>query len=85
MEYASGGELFDYIVAQGRLNEKEASKFLQQLLGGIEYIHKLNVVHRDLKPENLLLDENNNIKIVDFGLSNTYKPGELLKTACGSP
>jgi len=42
-------------------------------------------VHRDLKPENLLLDENHNIKIVDFGLSNTYKTGEMLKTACGSP
>ena len=41
--------------------------------------------HRDLKPENLLLDENKNIKIVDFGLSNTYKVGETLKTACGSP
>jgi 5'-AMP-activated protein kinase catalytic alpha subunit len=42
-------------------------------------------VHRDLKPENLLLDHNKNIKIVDFGLSNTYAQGELLKTACGSP
>jgi len=45
----------------------------------------LHVVHRDLKPENLLLDDNKNLKIVDFGLSNTYKTGELLKTACGSP
>ena len=42
-------------------------------------------MHRDLKPENLLLDYNHNIKIVDFGLSNTYKNGESLKTACGSP
>lgn len=49
------------------------------------YIHKLGVVHRDLKPENLLLDHEKNIKIVDFGLSNTYQSGELLKTAFGSP
>lgn len=48
-------------------------------------MHKLNIVHRDLKPENLLFDHKKNIKIVDFGLSNTYSKNELLKTACGSP
>jgi 5'-AMP-activated protein kinase, catalytic alpha subunit len=85
MEYASSGELFDYIVAQTRIKEAEACKFFKQLIAGIEYIHKLNVVHRDLKPENLLLDHNHDIKIVDFGLSNTYNKNELLKTACGSP
>ncbi|TNV86765.1 hypothetical protein FGO68_gene6602 [Halteria grandinella] len=85
MEYASGGELFDYIVANTRLKEDEACKFFQQINAGVEYIHQLNIVHRDLKPENLLLDHNKNIKIVDFGLSNTYSQGELLKTACGSP
>ena len=85
MEYASGGELFDYIVANSRLSELETCKFYQQIISGIEYIHKLGVVHRDLKPENLLLDSNKNIKIVDFGLSNTYKQNELLQTACGSP
>ena len=84
-EFASGGELFDYIVAQQRVKEIEASKFFQQITDGIEYIHKLNIVHRDLKPENLLLDEKMNIKIVDFGLSNLYREGALLKTACGSP
>ena len=85
MEFASNGELFDYIVSKTRIKEQEACKIFQQVIAGIEYIHKLNVVHRDLKPENLLLDHNNQIKIVDFGLSNTYKDKELLKTACGSP
>ena len=85
MEYASGKELFDYIVLKKRLQETEACKFYQQILSGIEYIHKLRIVHRDLKPENLLLDSKKNIKIVDFGLSNLYNKGQLLKTACGSP
>lgn len=73
MEFCPGGELFDYIVAQGRVKESEASRFFHQILGGVEQIHRVNVVHRDLKPENLLLDEQKNIKIVDFGLSNTYQ------------
>ena len=85
MEYASGGELFDYIVKRKRLQEEEACRFVQQIVSGVEYIHKVKICHRDLKPENLLLDDQNNIKIVDFGLSNMYGDGETLKTACGSP
>jgi 5'-AMP-activated protein kinase catalytic alpha subunit len=85
MEYAHGGELFDYIVAKQRLKEGEACRFYQQIISGVQYIHKLQIVHRDLKPENLLLDHDNNIKIVDFGLSSTFEEGETLKTACGSP
>ena len=84
-EYAKGGELFDYIVKKQKLEEKEACKFFQEIISGIEYVHKLDIVHRDLKPENLLLDFNNSIKIIDCGLSNTYKDEEALKTACGSP
>jgi len=82
---ATGGELFNYIVAKQRLDEKEACRFFQQIISGVEYIHKLGIMHRDLKPENLLLDSNNQIKLIDFGLSNTYKRGEFLNTACGSP
>ncbi|EGR28392.1 protein kinase domain protein [Ichthyophthirius multifiliis] len=85
MEYAIGGELFDYIVTNQRVNEKESCKFMQQIISGVEYLHKLNIAHRDLKPENLLLDHEKNLRIVDFGLSNLYKKDELLKTACGSP
>eukprot|EP00929_Paragymnodinium_shiwhaense_P047984 TRINITY_DN24327_c0_g1_i1.p1 TRINITY_DN24327_c0_g1~~TRINITY_DN24327_c0_g1_i1.p1 ORF type:complete len:855 (-),score=194.10 TRINITY_DN24327_c0_g1_i1:279-2843(-) len=84
-EYCSGGELFDHIVASGRVKEREACRFFHQIIGGVEQIHRQNVVHRDLKPENLLLDDQKNIKIVDFGLSNTFQDGQLLKTACGSP
>jgi len=85
MEYASGGELFDYIVQHSRAEEPEACRFLHQILAGVEEVHSMRVVHRDLKPENLLLDERKDIKIVDFGLSNTYKENQLLQTACGSP
>jgi len=73
MEYASKGELFDYIVQVQRVKEHEACRFFQQIIAGVEYISRLNIVHRDLKPENLLLDYNKGIKLVDFGLSNTYK------------
>ena len=80
-----GGELFDYIVKKERLEEAEACRYFHQLLSGLDAVHSRGVAHRDLKPENLLLDSMCNIKIVDFGLSNTYKPGDFLKTACGSP
>ena len=85
MELATGGELFNYIVKRKKLREKVACKFFKQLLDGIEYMGRLKIAHRDLKPENLLLDHNNNIKIVDFGLSNLWKGNDQLKTACGSP
>ena len=55
MQYANGGELFDYIVECTRLKEAEACKMLHQIVIGIEYIHNLHIAHRDLKPENLLL------------------------------
>ena len=84
-EYVSKGELFDYIVKKQRLEETEACKFFQQIISGIQYLKELGIVHRDMKPENLLLDQNGQIKLVDFGLSNTYEPGQTLKTACGSP
>lgn len=85
MEYVPGGELFEYIVGKGKLDEREARYLFQQIVSGVEYCHCHNVVHRDLKPENLLLDADHRIKIADFGLSNTMKDGQFLRTSCGSP
>jgi len=85
IEYVSGGELFDYIVQKGRLSENESRHYFQQITAGVEYAHHYGVVHRDLKPENILLDDQHNVKIADFGLSNTMEDGTFLRTSCGSP
>lgn len=85
MEYASGGEVFDYLVAHGRMKEKEARQKFRQIVSAIEYCHSRSVIHRDLKAENLLLDSEMNLKIADFGFSNNYSPGVKLDTFCGSP
>ncbi|XP_032517934.2 serine/threonine-protein kinase SIK2 [Danaus plexippus] len=84
-EYASKGEIFDYIARYGRMAEQAARRKFWQILSAVEYCHERRIVHRDLKAENLLLDANMNIKIADFGFSNYYATGELLATWCGSP
>ena len=85
-EYVQGKEFLEYLNKKGKLKESEACKFFHQIISGLDYLHQCGISHRDFKPENILLTNNNQIlKIIDFGLSNTYKKGELLKTACGSP
>ncbi|KAF8397018.1 hypothetical protein HHK36_018656 [Tetracentron sinense] len=87
MEYAKGGELFNKI-AKGKLKEDVARKYFQQLISAVDFCHSRGVYHRDLKPENLLLDENGNLKVSDFGLSalaeSRHQDG-LLHTTCGTP
>ena len=84
MEYASGGDLFDYIIGKGKISEYEASKIFSQISSGIEYLHQNGICHRDMKLENVLLDSENKIKIVDFGFSRKYNEIETLETFCGS-
>ena len=83
MEYATGGELFNYIVLKEKLSERETSFFFFQIIQGVRKIHEKKICHRDIKPENLLLSRKNVIKIIDFGLSSEYD--EVLETPCGSP
>ncbi|XP_024974266.1 CBL-interacting protein kinase 2 [Cynara cardunculus var. scolymus] len=87
LEYAKGGELFDK-VAKGKLKEHTARKYFQQLINAIDFCHSRGVYHRDLKPENLLLDENENLKVSDFGLSalaESKRQDGMLHTTCGTP
>ncbi|KAL7124696.1 hypothetical protein ABFS83_14G065800 [Erythranthe nasuta] len=87
MEYAKGGELF-HKVSKGKLKEDVARKYFQQLINAVDFCHSRGVYHRDLKPENILLDENENLKVSDFGLSalsETRRSDGLLHTTCGTP
>ncbi|KDP21109.1 hypothetical protein JCGZ_21580 [Jatropha curcas] len=87
MEYVRGGELFNK-VAKGRLKEEVARKYFQQLISAVSFCHARGVFHRDLKPENLLLDENGNLKVSDFGLSavsDQIRQDGLFHTFCGTP
>ncbi|MQL75453.1 hypothetical protein Taro_007828 [Colocasia esculenta] len=87
MEYVRGGELFGR-VAKGRLREETARKYFQQLMSAVAFCHARGVYHRDLKPENLLLDENGDLKVTDFGLSaisEQIRQDGLFHTFCGTP
>lgn len=78
LEYASGGELFDYILNHRYLKDPAARRLFAQLVSGVGYLHKKGIVHRDLKLENLLLDRNKHIIITDFGFANTFNPDDEL-------
>ncbi|CAF4901896.1 unnamed protein product [Rotaria sp. Silwood1] len=85
MEYASGGELYDYLNRMKRIPESQARAIFRQIVSAVHFLHKNQIVHRDLKLENILIDHNGDIKLADFGLSNSWSSRRLLHTFCGSP
>ena len=93
MEECHGGELFDRILQhienKEMYSEKDAAQIIQQVMSAIEYCHNNGIVHRDLKPENLLYlkkgnEENNPLKIIDFGLSRTLDAKKILNSKVGT-
>ncbi|XP_074039466.1 serine/threonine-protein kinase MARK2-like [Leptinotarsa decemlineata] len=85
MDYAAGGDMFDYIVRHGRMNETEARTKFRQIVSAVEYCHKKRIIHRDLKDGNILFDSEMNVKIADFGFARDFNPRNTLHTFCGSP
>jgi len=91
LEFAAGGELFDFLMFTGCFDEKASRSYFHQMINGLNAMHKLGIAHRDLKPENLLFDENYTLKIADFGFATSFvdeSQGKAqrikMKTACGT-
>ncbi|KAJ8027528.1 Hormonally up-regulated neu tumor-associated kinase [Holothuria leucospilota] len=100
LEICNGGPLLDLIWVQQGLSEDDAKRFTQQVISAVQYLHNVGIMHRDLKVENMLLDEDKNIKLIDFGLSSFHLPTcealavqsvstfydhTISATLCGSP
>lgn len=85
MDYCPNGELYDFIIKNGKIQENTAALLFQQIVSAISYCHSYGVAHRDLKPQNILIQKFPFIKVADFGLCGYVKEDELMKTFCGSP
>lgn len=85
MDYLKGGTLLDYVKKKKNLPKTDAARLLSQAAEALKHCHGLALIHRDIKLENMMLDENNNLKLIDFGLCAFFQPGKKLRVYCGSP
>lgn len=84
MDYFKNGDFSNFIKGKV-LKEIFAKKYMSQLKNGLKYLYENNIMHRDLKPHNILLDDNNDLKITDFGFARYVKDDMLINTLCGTP
>ena len=85
LEYCAGGELFSFLVQNGKATEPLARQYFREILQGVQYLHSQSIIHRDLKPENILLDNEGHVKICDFGFASYYEQEKQFSEFCGSP
>ncbi len=87
MENVGGGSLHAYLKSKPnrRLPEADAKRLFLQVLQALYYCHRKSIAHRDIKLENILLDENQNVKLIDFGFSTCIQNDKKIKIFCGTP
>ena len=86
-DYCTGGDLLDRVISKGSINEQECSLIMEKLFGAVKYLHEHGIMHRDIKPENCLFSDESEtaeIKLIDFGLSSKFVPGQKFHTAVGT-
>ena len=84
-ELCANGELFDHLNSVVPISEKRAKRIMKQVVEALVHCHNRGVVHRDIKPENILLDQDFNVKVTDFGFAKVLQPGQRLYEVCGTP
>ena len=87
LDYCAGGELFFHLGKVGRFPEERAKFYAVQIILALEYVHSLDIIYRDLKPENVLLDQQGNVRLTDFGLSKegVHHHSSGANSFCGTP
>ncbi|KNC79776.1 hypothetical protein SARC_07833, partial [Sphaeroforma arctica JP610] len=88
MEHCSGGDLDSYRAnsKHGFINEEKCRGFFNQIISGVDYLHKNFMTHRDIKPANIILDSKHTTpKLIDFGFTNIFDDKEKMKSFLGSP